>query len=155
MNVLDLGFFAAIQALQHKSSARSIDELVANVARAFDEYPYERLGHTFLSLLACMVETLIRFGDNTYKVPHHSKVKNERVGNLRQNARCPRDVFLAAKAYLNATDAAAMERDFEAERREDEEMNDLSRRLQSMAMDEELLDALKRMNIVPISVEME
>ncbi|KAF0683350.1 Aste57867_24606 [Aphanomyces stellatus] len=37
INILDLGFFAAIQSLQHRSSAKTIDELVGNVQRAFVE----------------------------------------------------------------------------------------------------------------------
>ncbi|KAF0684294.1 hypothetical protein As57867_023647, partial [Aphanomyces stellatus] len=53
MNILDLGFFAAIQSLQHRSSARTIDELVSNVHRSFDEYPMESLDMTFMSLQAC------------------------------------------------------------------------------------------------------
>ncbi|KAH9150998.1 hypothetical protein AeRB84_006286 [Aphanomyces euteiches] len=41
-NILDLGFFAAIQSLQYRTSARSIDQLVANTMNAFINYPHER-----------------------------------------------------------------------------------------------------------------
>ncbi|KAF0707200.1 hypothetical protein AaE_013728, partial [Aphanomyces astaci] len=49
-NILDLGYFAAIQSLQHQKSARSIDELVAAVEVAYQEYPYVRLDRTFMTL---------------------------------------------------------------------------------------------------------
>ncbi|KAF0685537.1 hypothetical protein As57867_022523, partial [Aphanomyces stellatus] len=81
-NILDLGFFAAIQSLQHRKSAHTIDELVSNVARAFDEYPLERLDRTFLTLHACLIEVMRDSGDNTFKIPHQSKDKLARKGRL-------------------------------------------------------------------------
>ncbi|KAF0690234.1 Aste57867_18359 [Aphanomyces stellatus] len=92
MNVLDLGFFAALQSLQHRESARSIDQLIADVDAAFAAYPYERLDCTFLTLRTCMVETLKVAGDNTYKIPHLSKSKNAAKGRLPRNSTCPGDV---------------------------------------------------------------
>ncbi|XP_050233446.1 uncharacterized protein LOC126681932 [Mercurialis annua] len=43
LNILDLGFFNAIQSLQHKKCPRTIDELVTTVEEAFYEYPIENL----------------------------------------------------------------------------------------------------------------
>ncbi|ETV96545.1 hypothetical protein H310_10256 [Aphanomyces invadans] len=109
-NVLDLGFFAAIQSLQHRKSARTIDQLVSNVVRAFDEYPLEGLERTFLTLQACLIEVLRDGGDNTFKIPHQSKDKLARKGRLPLNATCPMDVYETAKLKLRSSDAAAMER---------------------------------------------
>ncbi|ETV89926.1 hypothetical protein H310_15232, partial [Aphanomyces invadans] len=95
-NVLDLGFFAAIQPLQHRKSARTIDQLVGHVECAFEEYPLVRLNQTFLTLQSCLVEILKLFGGNGYKVPHMSKHKEERNGMLPENALCPSVVFDAA-----------------------------------------------------------
>ncbi|KAF7833179.1 mariner transposase [Senna tora] len=39
MNVLDLGFFSAIQSLQYKESPKTIDELIGVVVKAFEDYP--------------------------------------------------------------------------------------------------------------------
>jgi len=38
LNVLDLGFFRSIQALQHKKSLNSVDDLVDAVQKSFEEY---------------------------------------------------------------------------------------------------------------------
>ncbi|ETV88280.1 hypothetical protein H257_01572 [Aphanomyces astaci] len=102
-NILDLGFFAGIQSLQHQKSARSIDELVAHVADAFVEYPFEHLDRTFLTLQSCLIETMKVNGDNTYKIPHMAKEKKQRLGILPRNVVCPVDTFDAARAALVGT----------------------------------------------------
>ncbi|KAF0685054.1 hypothetical protein As57867_003497, partial [Aphanomyces stellatus] len=152
-NILDLGFFAAIQSLQHRSSAHTIDELVVNVHRAFDTYPAERLAFTFLSLQACLIETLRVFGDNFYAVPHHSKQKLARKGLLPENMVCPRDVFDAAKCKLEATDSAEMERVFAAEQRDERAMIDLARMLETLDVSNDMADVLVELGIEPIDVE--
>ncbi|ETV71517.1 hypothetical protein H257_13180 [Aphanomyces astaci] len=101
-----------MQSLQHRTSARSIDELVSNVGRAFDEYPHERLNHTFVTLQSCLIETLKLFGDNAYKAPHLSKEKLDRKGTLPLNVTCPREVVDAASASLGALDCDELDRVF-------------------------------------------
>ncbi|ETV69520.1 hypothetical protein H257_14882 [Aphanomyces astaci] len=103
-NVLDLGFFAAVQSLQTASQQRTIDELVGHMANSFEEYPLERLNHTIVKLQGCLAETMKLFGDNAYKVPHVSKGKQERKGLLPQNvsmlaeARCVDELAQALEA---------------------------------------------------------
>ncbi|KAF0694601.1 Aste57867_14537 [Aphanomyces stellatus] len=130
LNILDLGFFAAIQSIQHRKAARNIDDLVANVCHAFDEYPSARLERTFLTLQVCMVETMRLFGDNTYRVPHHLKEKMARKGSLPGNMSCPMDVYSSAKAQLEAADSVAMELAFVIEERETTDMMALFCRLE-------------------------
>ncbi|RHY48231.1 hypothetical protein DYB30_011531 [Aphanomyces astaci] len=72
-------------------------------------YPYVRLDRTFMTLQACLVETIRLMGDNTYKVPHMSKEKKERKGLLPKNVMCPRDVYAAAKNQLLAVDGAELD----------------------------------------------
>ncbi|KAF0715982.1 Aste57867_3084 [Aphanomyces stellatus] len=149
MNILDLGFFEAIQSLQHRSSASSIDELVANVLRVFAAYPHERLNHIIMTLQACLVETMRVFGDNTYKVPHLAKAKNERKGALPDNVTCPRTTFDTAKTALAAVDEGVMELKFQSELREAQAEADLSRLLASMSVDDDVADILEEMGRVP------
>ncbi|KAF0685458.1 Aste57867_22672 [Aphanomyces stellatus] len=141
MNILDLGFFAAIQSLQHRSSARTIDELVSNVHRSFDEYPMESLDMTFMSLQACLTETLRHFGDNSYKIPHMSKSKLARKGLLPRNCHCPPDVYAAARARLGAVSC------FESEQREARTIAEVSRLLEAMDLED--------LRIEPISMDEE
>nr|GMD13246.1 Transposase, Tc1-like protein [Ipomoea batatas] len=45
MNVLDLGFFRALQSLQHQEAPRNVDELVAATHKAFNEISVESLSN--------------------------------------------------------------------------------------------------------------
>ncbi|KAF7123388.1 hypothetical protein RHSIM_Rhsim12G0027300 [Rhododendron simsii] len=47
LNVLDLGFFTAIQSLQYREAPRTIDELVNAVEKSFDKLPLHDLDSVF------------------------------------------------------------------------------------------------------------
>ncbi|KAM0853409.1 hypothetical protein ACQ4PT_051104 [Festuca glaucescens] len=88
LNILDLGFFAALQSIFHKLSPGSVDDIVHKVQQAFEEYPAERSNRIFLTLQACMREVLIQLGGNRYKVPHMRKEVLERLGTLPVTLQC-------------------------------------------------------------------
>ncbi|XP_049394793.1 uncharacterized protein LOC125859114 [Solanum stenotomum] len=50
LNVLDLGFFRAIQSLQYQKALSNVDELVEAVERSFDEMKVEQLNHIIMPL---------------------------------------------------------------------------------------------------------
>lgn len=52
LNVLDLGFFSAIQALQHQVCPKNVEELISAVKKYFEEYPTRKINHIFLTLHA-------------------------------------------------------------------------------------------------------
>ncbi|KAF0684476.1 Aste57867_23545 [Aphanomyces stellatus] len=141
-NILDLGFFAAIQSLQHRTSARSIDELVVNVVRAFDEFPLERLERTFLTLQACLIAC-----------DHERRRGQHLQGRLPMNAICPCDVFEAAKAKLNTADAAFMDSKVADELREDRATFELARALEAMGLDDDVADALDDLGVELICLD--
>ncbi|XP_051187684.2 uncharacterized protein [Lolium perenne] len=88
LNILDLGFFAALQSIFHKLSPGSIEDIVNKVQQAFEEYPAERSNRIFLTLQACMREVLIQLGGNRYKVPHMRKEVLQRLGTLPVTLQC-------------------------------------------------------------------
>ncbi|ETW06971.1 hypothetical protein H310_03074 [Aphanomyces invadans] len=132
-NVLDLGFFAAIQSLQHRKSARTIDELV---------------GHE---------ETLKLFGGNGYKVPHMSKHKEERKGMLPENVLVPSDVFDAATVKLDGMTSAELRRVLTAEVEDARCIDEFAQALEAAALGDEesddMITVLGEAGIDPISVE--
>ena len=73
LNVLDLGFFNAIQSLQYHSSPKLVDDLIVSVKNAFDNLEMEKLDHVSLVLQRCITETLCNNGGNNYKIPHVGK----------------------------------------------------------------------------------
>ncbi|KAM0855112.1 hypothetical protein ACQ4PT_049991 [Festuca glaucescens] len=88
LNILDLGFFAALQSNFHKLSPGSVDDIVQKVQQAFDEYPAERSNRIFLTLQACMREVLEQLGGNRYKVPHMRKEVLQRLKTLPVTLQC-------------------------------------------------------------------
>ena len=82
LNVLDLGFFASIQALQYRAECKNIQELLREVDAAFHALPVETLDDVFLTLqkvLECIMKV---GGSNKYKLPHARKKKLRREGTL-------------------------------------------------------------------------
>ncbi|CAM9901585.1 unnamed protein product, partial [Pylaiella littoralis] len=79
-NILDLGFFASIQSLQDRCRARTTDDLLHEVEVAWAATDPAKLGKVWTSLQACMEQTLLCDGDNTYKLPHLSKDAAARAG---------------------------------------------------------------------------
>ena len=49
MNVLDLGFFNAIQSLQHTAALKNIDELIIAVKDSFDNMNHSKLNDIFFN----------------------------------------------------------------------------------------------------------
>ncbi|OMP03915.1 hypothetical protein COLO4_10110 [Corchorus olitorius] len=64
LNVLDLGFFAAIQSLQQKERARNVDDLVTIVVKSFEDFPTDISDMIFLTLQTCMIEIMKKKGAN-------------------------------------------------------------------------------------------
>jgi len=80
-NVLDLGFFAAIQSLQQNEVTNSVDELIQAVETAYDNFPTEISNNIFLSLQSCMIEndayaSIVVAGNYSSKELSHFTIKS-------------------------------------------------------------------------------
>ncbi|XP_074297784.1 uncharacterized protein LOC141628557 [Silene latifolia] len=77
LNVLDLGFFRAIQSLQQRTNCYKLDKLVIEVNMAFAnlEVIKIKLNYVFITLHACMLEVMKRKRGNDYPLPHMHKTK--------------------------------------------------------------------------------
>ncbi|KAF0694080.1 Aste57867_15015 [Aphanomyces stellatus] len=73
LNVLDLGFFASIQALQYKVVSRTVDDLIHATLLAFEMLCVKKLENVFLTLQAVMRLLLEHDVDNHFKLPHMNK----------------------------------------------------------------------------------
>ncbi|KAK9011292.1 hypothetical protein V6N11_044144 [Hibiscus sabdariffa] len=100
LNVLDLGYFRAIQTLQHQESPTTIDELVNALEKSFDELAPESLNNVFLSFQSCMIEIMKIKGGNNYRLPHMSKQRLERNGELPIQLHCDQDIVQEALMYI-------------------------------------------------------
>ena len=57
-NVLDLGFFRALQSARYHYLANTVEDLIASVNLAWSSMPYTALLKVFITLQSCMIECL-------------------------------------------------------------------------------------------------
>ena len=103
-NVLDLGFFRALQAGQIKMDAKTVDDIVANVSAAGAAVPYETLLNNFRTLQLVLIKILRHDGGNDFKLPHIGKAKLERMGQLQDAPTVELEVVGVAMARLTEAD---------------------------------------------------
>ena len=97
-NILDLGFFRAIQSFNDDCPANE-EELIKSVEKAYGEYPMCKLNYVWLTLQSSLNMIIENDGGNDYKIPHMGKESMERRGLLPGVL----DVTPAANAWLNPT----------------------------------------------------
>ena len=95
-NILDLGFFRAIQSFNDDCPAHE-EELIKSVEKAYGEYPFCKLNRVWLTLQSCLNMIIQNDGGNDYKILHMGKESMERRGLLPGVL----DVTPAASAWLN------------------------------------------------------
>ena len=79
LNVNDLGFFASIQGLQHRGPSNNVNKMVNKLATVFENYPYQLLNNSFLTLQNCTNSIIEYHSLNDYKlVTHMNKQMLER-----------------------------------------------------------------------------
>jgi hypothetical protein len=101
LNVLDLGYFRSIQALQYRKDCRGVEDLVGAVNDAFQEMAEDTLNKIFLTLQTCMESILSIFGCNIYKTPHTSKDALKRAHKLPVSFPCDREIYERAVQFVN------------------------------------------------------
>ena len=97
-NILDLGFFRAIQSFNNDCPVNE-EELIKSVEKAYGEYPYCKLNCVWLTLQSCLNMIIENDGGNDYKIPHMGKESMEGRGLLPGAL----DITPAATAWLNPT----------------------------------------------------
>ena len=81
VNLLDLGFFRAIQSF-NDVAPKNEEELIQSVQHAYTTYPRKRLNRMWLTLQSVFNQIILCNGDNDYNIKHLSKEKLERSGQL-------------------------------------------------------------------------
>ncbi|ETV88712.1 hypothetical protein H257_00231 [Aphanomyces astaci] len=138
LNVLDLGFFRAIQTLQEKNTSRCIDEIVAATEQAWSEVCMQTLNNNFLTLQACMRETICAQGNNNYKIPHCGKAKLLARGLLPQVLAVDNEVVECGFQQLDESDVNAKFDQLAVEVTEAMEMSEFSSQLEKLIVNDEL-----------------
>ncbi|KAK4284387.1 hypothetical protein QN277_001230 [Acacia crassicarpa] len=100
LNILDLGFFNAIQSLQYKEVPKTTDDLIAAVVKSFESFSSIKSNKIFLTLQCCMVEILKKRGSNKYDLPHIRKEVMEKRGSLPNQIKCDPNLVEEVREYL-------------------------------------------------------
>ncbi|KAK9682246.1 hypothetical protein RND81_10G060800 [Saponaria officinalis] len=100
LNCNDLGYFRALQSLQSKTTAKTVDALVNEVMQAFTEYSPSKLNNIFLSLQAVMVEIMKCKGHNNFSLPHMGKGHLVAIGMLPRNLMVNEDLVRECVEYM-------------------------------------------------------
>ena len=96
-NILDLGFFRAIQLFNDDCPANE-EELIKSAEKAYGEYPLHKLNHVWHYLAELLQHMIIENdGGNDYKIPHMGKESLESRGLLPWVL----DITPTADAWLN------------------------------------------------------
>ncbi|CAK8566040.1 unnamed protein product [Lathyrus sativus] len=100
LNVLDLGFFNAIQSLQQIEVTNSVDELIQTVQKSYDNFSSKASNKIFLTLQSCMIEIMKVKGSNNYKIPHVKKDVMFHQGILPVELKCDGELVHEVMEYL-------------------------------------------------------
>lgn len=100
-NILDLGWFASIQAMFEKEFPKDLKDIVDKVEKSLAEYPHQKLNRIFLSHQACMREILRHKGSTHYDVPHMKKAVLERQGKLPVRLTISPEIVITAEEFMN------------------------------------------------------
>lgn len=100
-NVLDLGMFAGVGSLQYKTAPRTVDELVNEVLKAYQDYEPRSIDDNFLNLQKVMESSMHVYGGNTYKMPHMKKSHHRNIGKPIKNVVCDPETYNLALNTLN------------------------------------------------------
>ncbi|VFQ96364.1 unnamed protein product [Cuscuta campestris] len=82
LNVLDLGFFRAIQSLKDQCAPSTVADLLDAVEGAYNALSPETLNKVWLSYQQVLTKIMEHEGGNNYKLPHMGKDRLARAGTL-------------------------------------------------------------------------
>lgn len=95
-NILDLGFFRALQS-EIKSNSRNFKELIANVHSAFNKLSHKTLDDNFLTLQKCLESSIRVNGGNNYELPHMGKTACRNAGDPITEVVCEDAIYNLAR----------------------------------------------------------
>ena len=81
VNLLDLGFFRAIQSF-NDATPKNKEESVESVSVEYENYPRHKINQTWLTLQCCFNQIIIHNGDNDYNIDHIAGEKWEQLRQL-------------------------------------------------------------------------
>lgn len=101
MNVLDLGFLFFLQCKTFLKNSKSMEEIIENVKKEYNEYDEDLVNRVFLTLQSCFIEVIKVDGGNGYKIHHMNKDRLQRFGMLPTSLTCELELYQSAMQSLS------------------------------------------------------
>jgi hypothetical protein len=95
-----LGFFCAIQSLQHTLPQEGYAGIISATTKAFELMLTDALNNVFLTWQSCTIEAIMNEGSNHYKIPHMGKAALQRKGKLPHTLRCSPKIARNAHEFV-------------------------------------------------------
>lgn len=99
-NILDLGFFPAIQSLDYDENMRTVEDIVRCTKSTVKNVSSDALEDKFLSLRKHLEASMADMGGNKFKEPHMKKKKRRDQGEIIDELPCRTNVYNAARTLL-------------------------------------------------------
>jgi len=93
-------WFNSFQALFEKGTPNNINDIVAKVDKAYQDYPVQRANRIFLIQQGCMMEIMKHNGGQHYNIPHMKKKTLELQGRLPTTPSCPLQLHNQAMQFV-------------------------------------------------------
>ena len=144
LNVLDLGFFRAVQTVQQRENCANIKDVITATEKAWAHVPMSNLTRNFLTLQSVMMEILRVDGGNHFKIPHMKKSTLMVQGRLPDSIDCDVDLWNHASLLLGEEDFEAREEEMQLQLLQALACDDLVDQMAGVSMDakEDESDAL-------------
>ncbi|ETV71867.1 hypothetical protein H257_13000 [Aphanomyces astaci] len=137
MNVLDLGFFRAIQALQQTHHSNTYEDIVNATNNAWKDVDPWSLERNFLTLQSCLREVIGCAGGNSYKISHMKKAALKKCGRLPESVSCGKDVYDDGCTLLGQVDLSTVMLELSLQTARDLEMSDIFTALETLDIDDQ------------------
>ena len=102
LNVLDLGFFNSIQALQNKNLFYSMEKLIDEVHTAYRDLPNEKINNIFYTLQKVHEQIILKKGGGDFKSLHMKKERKQLIESGIRNLSLSEEATMIIDTYLES-----------------------------------------------------
>ena len=97
VNLCDLSIFASLQSRQQEVWTKDVQSLVAAVEEVWENYPWQAIERSWITLFGVYDQILLHRGGNDFKIPHNG------VRSMQRRDKVPLHMTADAKAVSRAT----------------------------------------------------
>jgi hypothetical protein len=106
-NILDLGYFNAIQSAYWTHAPKNSGDIIKMVEQTYNAFPWQKIDRIFVTLQSIFDSIIVAHGDNEYCITHMNKDKMEREGTLPRELPLTEDCIATLEEWNGVNQAAS------------------------------------------------